>query len=312
MTTSGSVNFSISRDDIVSDALVLVGELEVGRTVNGNRLAFCSRQLNLMVKGWMARGAKLWAMRQATLFLEVGTASYSLGATGDHCSDTYAQTTLSSDEATSSTSIGLTSASGMAASDNIGIVLDDGSIHWTTISGAPSTTTTIATGLASAASEGNVVFAYTAKINRPQRIDGESAFWRSAAGADTPITMASRSEYARLPNKASEGKIVQAYYDPQLTNGVLSIWPTPDNATDVLRFWYERILEDFDAAANTPDFAIEWGQALIYGLADAIAPSARVPLKERQWIKAEAAEKLEIAMGYDRETTSVFFQPDLR
>lgn len=310
MATSGSVDFSIDRNNIILDAAVMLNEIEDGETLSGTRLASYERRLNLMVKALMAKGAKLWAMKQATLFLAAGTASYSLGATGTHCTNTYVQTTLSTDEALGSTSLSLTSTTGMAASDNIGIVLDDGTIHWTTIVGAPGAPTTIASGLASAATSGNVVFTYTSKINRPQRIDTEAAYWHSVAGQDTPVKLISRAEYAQLSNKTTEGKIVQGFYDPQLTNGVLYVWPTPDDATDVLRFWYERILEDFDAAANTPDFTIEWGEALIYGLADGMAPSAGVSLQKRAYIKAEAKEKLDVAMGYDRENTPVFFQPD--
>lgn len=312
MATSNSVDFSINREEIITSALELLGEGAEGETITGDRMESCARWLNLMVKAWMAQGAKLWAVRQATLFLADGTASYSLGATGTHCTNTYVQTTLSTAEASGSTSLGLTAFAGMSASDNIGIVLDAGTIHWTTISGAPGATTTIATGLASAAAAGNVVFTYTSKINRPQRIDTDAAYWRSSAGQDTPIKLISRAEYAQLSNKTTEGKIVQAFYDPQLTNGTLYVWPTPDNATDVLRFWYERILEDFDEAANTPDFAIEWGEALIYGLADRLSASAAVSLQERAYFKAEAREKLDIAMGYDRENTPVFFQPDCR
>jgi hypothetical protein len=261
----------------------------------------------------MAKGAKLWAVKEATLFLTVGTASYSLGATGTHCTHTYVQTTLSTDEALGSTSLSLTSTTGMAASDNIGIVLDDGTIHWTTISGTPGAPTTIATGLASAATSGNVVFTYTTKINRPQRIDDESTYWHSIAGNDTPIDMISRSDYSQITNKTTEGKVVKAYYDKQLTNGILKVWPTPDLATDVIKFSYERILEDFDASGNTPDFAIEWGEALILGLAYKMAPSA--PIKdpnELTRLKNQADEALAIAMTYDREDVSVVFQLDLR
>lgn len=312
MTTSNSVDFSISRDDIIRSALEELGEVAEGEAITPDRTLAVSLRLNSWVKSLMATGAKLWAMSQATLFLTEGTATYSLGATGTHCTNDYVQTTLSTAEATNSTSLGLTAFAGMSASDNIGIVLDDGTIHWTTISGAPGATTTIATGLASAATAGNVVFTYTTKINRPQRIDTESAYWRSAAGSDTPVKIISRAEYAQLSNKSTQGKIVQAFYDPQLTNGRLSVWPTPDNASDVLRFWYERILEDFDASANTPDFAIEWGEALILGLASIMAPSAGMPLAERQDLKGRANAALVIAMGYDREMTSMFCQPDLR
>jgi hypothetical protein len=312
MATSGSVDFALNRNEIITEALSVLGELGEAETVGGNRLDQCNRWLNIMVKAWMAQGARLWAMKQATLFLAEGTASYSLGATGTHCTHNYIQTTLSTDEALGSTSLSLTSTTGMSASDNIGIVLDDGSLQWTTISGAPGAPTTIATGLDSAASSGNVVFTYTTKINRPQRIDQDSAFWRSSDGEDTPVAIISRTDYAQLANKTSTGKPVQAYYDPQLGNGTLYVWPAPSDVTDVLRFWYERPLEDFDAAADTPDFPIEWAEALIFGLADRLAPTAGVSLQTRAAIKAEAAEKLATAMAYDRETAPVFFQPDNR
>lgn len=310
MATSGSTNFAMSRDDIITDALEDLGVIDPTETANPNDINSCARKLNMMVKAWMAQGIHLWAMEEATLFLGVGTQTYSLGSTGTHCTNTYVHTTLSSDEATGSTSIDITSATGMSASDNIGIVLDDGTIHWTTISGAPSTTTTIADGLASAASEGNVVFAYTTKINRPQRIT--SAYRRDIDNKDTPIRMISRQEYSDLSSKLSEGKTIQAFYDPQLTNGVLYTWPTPDLATDVIRFWYERILEDFDASADNPDFPIEWADALVAGLKARIAGKFGATLAEIESYKVDAAIMLQVALGFDREDTSVMFQPDVR
>ncbi len=302
----------MTRDQIIQAAALETGDVAEGETLGATTVATYALRLNSWVKSLMANGAKLWAMKQATLFLSDGTAQYALGSTGTHCTNTYVQTTLSTDEAALSTSLGLTAFAGMAASDNIGIVLDDGTIHWTTISGAPGATTTIATGLASAASAGAVVFTYTSKINRPQRIDGEAMFWRSAAGQDTPVKLISRAEYAQLSSKAISGKIVQAYFDPQLVNGQLYLWPAPDSAGDVLRFWYERILEDFDTGSNTPDFAIEWGEALILGLAARMSRSAGMSLSERQDLQLAADGALLKAEGYNRENVSTFFQPDLR
>ena len=313
MTTSGSVDFSVSQDDIITNALLENGELSQGDTIDPDRYATAKLRLNSWVKSLMAEGAKLWAMEQATLFFDVGTASYSLGSTGTNCTKTYVQTTLSADSALGDTTLDLTAFAGMSASDNIGIVLDDGTVDWTTISGAPGAVTTIAVGLTSAASSGNVVFTYTTKINRPQRIDGESMYWHSIAGQDTPVTLISRSEYAQLSNKSTQGKVVKAFYDPQLGNGVLYLWPTPDNATDVLKFWYERILEDFDTTTNTPDFAIEWSEALILGLASRLARSSGiVSPQERDKLEASAERALSLAMGYDKEAVSTYFQPDYR
>lgn len=310
MPTSGSADFTINRNDILNTALVLCGYADPDETPSGNDYTNSSRLLNLMVKAWMAKGINLWAMKEATLFLSVGTASYSLGPSGTHCTNAYVHTTLSADAASSATSIQIASATGMSNADNIGIVLNDGSIHWATISGAPSTTTTIASGLTSAASSGNVVFAYTTKINRPQRII--SAYRRSISGQDTPIELIARSDYAELSDKSTEGKPIQAFYDPQLTNGTLYLWSTPDLATDVVRFWHSRPLEDFDSATDNPDFPIEWGEALIYGLADRLCDFYRAPLATKQQIRVLAAEKLDEAMSYDSEPVSVFFQPDLR
>jgi hypothetical protein len=312
MTTSNSSDFALTRDQIIQAAALETGDVAEGETLGATTVATYALRLNSWVKSLMANGAKLWAMKQATLFLSAGTAQYSLGATGTHCSNTYVQTALSTDEAALSTSLGLTAFAGMAASDNIGIVLDDGTIHWTTISGAPGATTTIATGLASAASAGAVVLTYTSKINRPQRIDGEAMYWRAVAGNDTPVKLISRAEYTQLSNKASRGKLVQAFYDPQLINGQLYVWPTPDSAGDVLRFWYERILEDFDIGTNTPDFAIEWGEALILGLASRMAPSAGMPMNERQDLERRATVALLVADSYSKENVSTFFQPDFQ
>lgn len=310
MATSGSTNFTLNRDEIITDALEDIGVIGGGDTPTYDDIQSCARKLNMMVKAWMAQGVHLWAVDEATLFLSVGTASYSLGATGTHCTNTYVHTTLSSDEALGSTSLGITSATGMSASDNIGIVLDDGTIHWTTISGAPGAITAIATGLASAASSGNVVFAYTSKINRPQRI--LSAYRRNIDGTDTPIDTASRQEYSDLSNKTTQGKTNKFFYDPQLTNGALYAWPTPDLATDVIRFWYERPLEDFDAATDNPDFPIEWAEAICAGLVYRIAPKFGKSPADIAFYKQDADEKLQIAMGFDRETASVMFQPDMR
>lgn len=312
MTTSGSSDFSLSRDDIINAAALETGDIAEGEELKVDRIDAYALRLNTWVKSLMTGGTKLWAMKQATLFLSAGTASYAIGSSSAHCANAYVQTTLSTDEASGSTSMGLTAFAGMADADNIGIVLADGSIHWTTISGAPGAVTTIAAALPSAASAGAAVFTYTTSITRPQRIDTESAFWRSPAGQDTPVELISRAEYARLSNKSARGKIVQAFYDPQLVNGQIYLWPAPDSASDVLRFWYERILEDFDASTDTPDFAIEWGEALILGLAHRMSPSAGLSLAERQDIERRAGDALYIAMGYDRENVSMLCQPDLR
>lgn len=299
----------MNRDEIIRDALELCGVISPAEAISSEDLATCARRLNQMVKFWMVQGIHLWAMEEGTLFLVVGTQSYQLGATGTHATNSYVQTTLSAAAASGATSLTLTATTGIANSDNIGIVLDSGAIHWTTVSSVGSPTT-IATGLASAAASGNVVFAYTAKLERPQRI--QSMYRRSIDTQDIPLRLIGRDEYVELSNKTTQGKPIQAFYDPQLTLGTLYVWPTADLSTDVIRFWYERPIQDFDVASDNPDFPIEWAELLILGLADRIGLTFSVPREKRAQIKLDLDNRLSIAMGYDRENASVTFMPDFR
>lgn len=312
MTTSGTDTFSITRDDIITAAALENGDIALGEALDDDTLAQYNLRLNTWVKSLMADGAKLWAMQLATLFLQPGVGRYVLGVDGAHCTTDYVRTTLAGDAAAAAGTVLLTDFAGMADGDNIGVLLTDGTLFWTTISGTPGASTTLSAALSGPAAAGAPVFTYTAKISRPQRIDPDSAYWRSSALQDTPVAMISRTEYAQLANKGTRGKIVQAFYDPQLGNGVLSVWPTPDSAADVLCFWYERRLEDFTTGSDTPDFAIEWGEPLILGLAHLMAPTAGLSLAERQDLERRAQQALDKAEGYDREDVGVFFQPDVR
>ena len=61
----------------------------------------------------------------------------------------------------------------MSDADNIGIELDDGTIQWTTINGAPAgSTVTLTDALTDDVASGNAVYVYTAKTNRPMKLLG--------------------------------------------------------------------------------------------------------------------------------------------
>lgn len=272
MATSGTVTYNCTEADIIKDALIEVGYLDPDETPSANDITTARRKLNLLIKQWssqldFAPGLKMWTRRRAYLFLQDAQTSYSLGPSGDHATETYVSTTLSTDEATSSTSIGLTSATGMSASDNIGIVLNDGSIHWTTISGAPGATTTIATGLASAASAGNVVFAYTTKMRRPFEI--ESAVRRDIDGNDTPVdAQMTLQEYEMIYSKGSEGSPSRMYFEAQRTNAKVYLDCAPEDTTEVLRMVYLSYIEDFSAQTNDVEMPAEWYRPLCLQLAN--------------------------------------------
>jgi hypothetical protein len=266
MATSGTVTYSVTESDIMADALESIGYKDPDETLSATDVTTARRKLNMIVKQWtsqldFAPGLKMWTRRKAYLFLQNAQVVYSLGPSGDHATETYVSTTLSTAEATSSTSIGLTSATGMSASDNIGIVLDDGTVHWTTISGAPGSTTTIATGLASAASAGNRVFTYTTKMRRPFSI--ESAVRRDVDGNDVPMDPnMGLAEYEAIYSKTSEGSPSRLYFEAQRTNAKVYLDCAPEDTTEVVRLAYLSYIEDFSATTNDAEFPAEWYRPL--------------------------------------------------
>lgn len=320
MATSGSYNFTVTRDDIIKEAYEKIGVIDPTETPNSDMVVSASRKLNLLAKSWMSKGLNLWRRTEATLFLEADKQSYSLGPAGDHCTaeinavqaSTTGITTMRVAGASTDTTLEVTSTTGMAASDNIGIIMDDGTLHWDTIASVTdSDTVVITTGLDAAAAVGNKVYHYTNKIQRPLRI--ESIVHRDSSGVDTPVYGVSDDEYQSLSLKSSSGKTNQYYYDPKRdTAGELHVWVTNDSVKDTLFITFQRPIEDFDAAADNPDFPVEWFRALILGLAYEMSGNNGIPLQERALLKVDRDEALDDVMAWDEEPGSVYFGVEQR
>jgi hypothetical protein len=309
MAVSGSKDYSITRANIIEAALRKIGEYDAGEAVPGDETAAADSALNLMVKAWVVRGADIWLRDEITLFLQKDTQVYALGTA--HATRTIAaETTLSAAATSGATSLSVADSTGMTAADNLGVKLDDNSIHWDTIVSVDSTTAiTITTGLASAAASGKKVYAYTTKAGRPTKI--VYAFRRDRNDIDNEVAIIGQKEYLRQSNKGSSGPPVEIWYQPTLTTGSLHVWPVVPGANwDKLILTAQYYPDDFDAASDNPEFPIEWGQALVYGLADKLASEYGVPLNERKMLKAEAEFELQEALAYDSENASVIFSMD--
>ena len=314
MATSGSTNYNDTRNEIIKDALILIGVIGAEETIHEADQALGARFLNRMVKSWDAQGIHLWTYNEATLIPQDNINNYSLGsASGDaHVSDNMIVTTLSAAEAAGQTIISVTDSTGMTASDNVAIVLDDDTVEWTTISTVDSSTQiTLADSLDSAAASGNLVYAYTSKSNRPLRIS--SIRRRTNTGQnqqEVPLIKLSREEYFDLPNKESRGTPTQFYYDPQLTSGKLYLWPTPDDPETRIQITYQAQIEDFDAAGDNPDFPQEWLECITWNLAMRLSPVFGKHEMAVSTIAPTAEMMLQRIKDYDQEVTSVQFMPN--
>jgi len=310
MATSGSKDYSITRANIIDAALRKTGEFDAGDTVPGDETTAADFALNLMIKEWVARGIDIWLRDEVTLFLQPNQQSYAMGTA--NATTSYVETTTTAAEVTSATVIDVTSSTGMTAADIIGIKLDDDSIHWDTIATVDSSIqVTITTGIASAAASGNKVYAYTTTAGRPQKII--SAFRRDINALDTQVSIIGETDYRSQSNKASEGPPVEIWYQPTLTTGTLYVWPVDGGKNwDKLVLSCQFLPDDFDSGADNPEFPIEFGNALVWGLAAELASEYGLPPKEVQYLEAKAEHKIDIMLNYDVENASVEFALDVR
>lgn len=303
MATSGSTDFTLTRDELLLGALRLVGKSGRGKTASAADIADAAEALELMGKQLQGTGVHLWKTQEATLFVNKGTASYSLPSW--HCTQSYVSTTMKVAGVATDATIDVAAITGMTSADYIGIELDDGTMQWTTINGAPSgDTVTLTVALTGAAAIGNTVYAYTTQIVRP--LKALSA--RRIGTSDIPIDVVSKDEYLSLPNKTSNGEVNQVYYDPQLTTAKLYIWPTGNAADDRVQITFMMPIEDFDSSNINPDFPQEWLLALKFGIASLLGPEYGIALDRQMYLDSRAAAFLMMASEFDEEYASVYFQ----
>lgn len=309
MALSGSFDFNPTTLDVIEGALRIVGAKQRGTSLEAEAYTEARDAFNMLLKQLNADGVRLWKNLEATVFLNTDTQSYSLGPSGDHAAYSFRQTTLSIAAVSGASTVTVTTVTGISDNDYIGIELDDGSLHWTQVNGAPaSSVVTLDLALTDDAASGNIVYVYTTKINRPLRII--SARRRNSDGEDTPVTQISRQEYFDLSNKASGGELNQYYYDPQLTNGVLYAWPLTTDISNTLKITVYEPVNDLDSTDDNIDFPVEWMRPLKMMLAQDLVLEYPVSDSRAKWIAMMAAEAKDIVMGWDVEPVSVFMAAD--
>ena len=317
MASSGSYDFTVTRDNLIESALRRVGKLGEGESASSNQLTEGSRLLNMIVKFRATDGMPAWALRRGYILPFSGSSSIN---TNSHVVNTYVTTTLTADSAATDTTLTVTSITGFDNADQIGIELDDGSIDWTTINGAPSgTTITITTGVTSAASSGNRIYAYTAsadRIQKPLRIIVANSLQVTDSFRNSMDVLA-MDDYYDLGNPTAEGVPNSLYYtiEPSSltaleTNGQIFVYPRFSNGDHIIEFTYHRPFQDFDAAGDEPDFPQAFYLPLMLELAAHMGPEAGVPPQERAALLKEALTYWELALATVQEEGSYRIVPD--
>ena len=221
MATSGSRDFDLDVAEIIEEAFERCGlELRTGYDAKTAR-----RSLNVMFSEWANRGINLWTVRQATLTVTSGTATY-------------------------------TSSNGLAS---------------------------------------------------PMNDLLEVALRRSST--DFEMERISRGDYLNIPNKSTTGRPSQFFFNRQ-TSPELTVWPTPENSTDQVVYYYITRIEDADKLTNNADVPYRFIPCMVSGLAYYLAIK-KAP-ERVQFLKNVYEEEFQRAADEDEDRVSLKLAPDIR
>jgi hypothetical protein len=78
-TASGTTNYTVQRDDIITRALRICGAIGQGETPTANAITEGATALNALVKEYQADGMPLWKINQLTGITYTATNSYVIG-----------------------------------------------------------------------------------------------------------------------------------------------------------------------------------------------------------------------------------------
>lgn len=79
MSTSGTITFAMSRDDIINAALRAMEVIGAGETASTEDLTNCGQALNIICKAYANKGLPLWCIQDISIPFVQGQASYVVG-----------------------------------------------------------------------------------------------------------------------------------------------------------------------------------------------------------------------------------------
>ena len=129
------------------------------------------------------------------------------------------------------------------------------------------------------------------------------------------ITMArlNRDDYTNLPNKNfTANQPYQFWFNRQLPQPKITLWPTPSNAFVQMVVWYSRQIDDVGALSGQLEIPQRWNQAIQYLLAhemSLILPAVDLP--RIQYLEGLANKYFIMAENEERDKSPIYFSPNI-
>ena len=135
----------------------------------------------------------------------------------------------------------------------------------------------------------------------------------SRDNTDIQLTRISPEEYLIIPNKTQTGRPMQFSIRRGISNPTMSLWPIPENSTDILKMEVISELQDVDrSAGQNADMPKRFLPPLTCGLAYYMSMKRPGVEGQRiQMLKMNYEELFSRAMLEDRERASMYVVPKL-
>ena len=152
----------------------------------------------------------------------------------------------------------------------------------------------------------------------------------TANQADLTITSISVSTYATIPNKLTQARPIQVWFNRQsgadyagtatssppagIDYPKIVVWPTPDQGTAgdpyyTFVYWRMRRIHDGGSGVNTMDIPFRFLPCLVAGLSYYLALKIEGAADRIQMLKAQYDEAWEFAATEDRDKSAIRFVP---
>lgn len=289
-STSGSVDFTILRNEIITRALRIVGACPQGQYPSVVQIREAAEALNALVKNLQTQGLRLWLLEWTTHSLT--TANFVIGTDSKSykCIRGHKRSTINSQP----------------------ISGNDWTTYWVEKEGA--------TQSWAIDKEYNSAGDFVLPADA---IGIDKAFLRYE-GIDTSIYPITIDNYFEIQDKSAEGipdrlVIIPERHEVSLSIGEgyenkwrVYLYPCPlDNLIGKAILHYQKVrkTEDFDHLYDAMDGTMTWAEPLIYGLAANLADEYQLSINERAYLQNKAENLIYKSRLEDVERVEMCFIP---
>ena len=122
-----------------------------------------------------------------------------------------------------------------------------------------------------------------------------------------------RDDYTNLPNKNfTANQPYQFWFNRQIPQAKITLWPTPSNAFVQMVVWYSRQIDDVGALSGQLEIPQRWNQAIQYLLAhemSLILPA--VDPARTTYLDGQAQKYFIMAENEERDKSPIYLYPNI-